>query len=156
MDSHYETFHRNTCIIGRGHCKGCCVEKYIFTSARKKIPEDKIFLEVQRFENALKNAEKDILETQKEVSSTIGEKYAEIFAVHLMFLKDKHLKEQTIRNIKTEQIDAANAFHKTIESLLTLFGKSDKDLTKDRRRDLLDVAERVFSYLREGEEKKIL
>ena len=120
----------------------------------KKIPEDKIFLEVQRFENALKNAEKDILETQKEVSSTIGEKYAEIFAVHLMFLKDKHLKEQTIRNIKTEQIDAANAFHKTIESLLTLFGRSDKDLTKDRRRDLLDVAERVFSYLREGEEKK--
>lgn len=120
----------------------------------RKIGESEIASEIQRFENALKNAEKDILETQKKVSSTIGKKYAEIFAVHSMFLKDRYLREQTIRNIETQQIEAIYAFHNTIESLMVLFGKTDKDLARDKRRDLLDVAEKVFSYLKgKGTEK---
>ncbi|HOL35787.1 MAG TPA: phosphoenolpyruvate--protein phosphotransferase, partial [bacterium] len=82
-----------------------------------------------------------------------GKKYAEIFAIHTMFLQDKFLREQTIRNIRTDQVEAIHAFHKTIENLQALFGKTDEDLAKDRRRDLLDVAERIFSYLR-GEKKE--
>ncbi|HPP66806.1 MAG TPA: phosphoenolpyruvate--protein phosphotransferase, partial [bacterium] len=97
----------------------------------------------------------DIIETQKNVSSILGKKYGEIFAIHLMFLKDKYLKEQTIRNIKTDQISAVHAFYKTIESVQVLFGKTDKDFAKDKRRDLLDVAERIFFYLKENRDKKI-
>jgi len=119
----------------------------------KKITEKQVDSEIEKFENALRNAEKDILETQKKVSSVLGKKYAEIFAIHSMFLQDKFLREQTIRNIRTDQVEAIHAFHKTIENLQALFGKTDEDLAKDRRRDLLDVAERIFSYLR-GEKKE--
>ncbi|HOK79916.1 MAG TPA: phosphoenolpyruvate--protein phosphotransferase [bacterium] len=119
----------------------------------KKITEKQVDSEIEKFENALRNAEKDILDTQKKVSSVLGKKYAEIFAIHTMFLQDKFLREQTIRNIRTDQVEAIHAFHKTIENLQALFGKTDEDLAKDRRRDLLDVAERIFSYLR-GEKKE--
>lgn len=121
----------------------------------KKISEELIPLEIKRFENALKNAEKDILETQRKVASVLGKKYAEIFAVHSMFIRDKFLREQTIKHIRTEQIEAIHAFHKTIEKLQTMFGKTEQDFSKDRRRDLLDVAEKIFSYLREDEKEKI-
>jgi len=119
----------------------------------KKITEKQVDSEIEKFENALRNAEKEILDTQKKVSSVLGKKYAEIFAIHTMFLQDKFLREQTIRNIRTDQVEAIHAFHKTIENLQALFGKTDEDLAKDRRRDLLDVAERIFSYLR-GEKKE--
>ncbi|MGC9065215.1 MAG: phosphoenolpyruvate--protein phosphotransferase [Candidatus Ratteibacteria bacterium] len=121
----------------------------------KKITEKQVDSEIEKFENALKNAEKDIFETQKKVSSVLGKKYAEIFAIHSMFLQDKFLREQTIRNIRTDQIEAIHAFHKTIENLQALFGKTDEDLAKDRRRDLLDVAERVFSYLRDEKKERV-
>lgn len=120
----------------------------------KKIGDEQIDFEIKRFENALKNAERDILETQKKVINVVGKKYAEIFAVHLMFLKDKFLKEQTIRNIKINRVEAIHAFHKTIEDIQSLFGKEDGDFAKDKRRDFFDVAERVFSYLREEEISK--
>ncbi|MGB9642145.1 MAG: phosphoenolpyruvate--protein phosphotransferase [Candidatus Ratteibacteria bacterium] len=121
----------------------------------KKITEKQVDSEIEKFKNALKNAEKDIFETQKKVSSVLGKKYAEIFAIHSMFLQDKFLREQTIRNIRTDQIEAIHAFHKTIENLQALFGKTDEDLAKDRRRDLLDVAERVFSYLRDEKKERV-
>lgn len=121
----------------------------------RKIEDKQIDLEIKRFENAIKNAERDIIETQNKVASIVGKKYAEIFSVHLMFLNDKFLREQTIRNIRTERLEAIHAFHKTIEHLQTLFGKPDGDTGKDKRRDLLDVAERIFSYLKEEEKTKI-
>ncbi|HOJ30861.1 MAG TPA: phosphoenolpyruvate--protein phosphotransferase [bacterium] len=121
----------------------------------KRITEKQIDSEIEKFEEALKNAEKDILDTQKKVSSVLGKKYAEIFAIHTMFLQDKFLREQTIRNIRTDQVEAIHAFHKTIENLQALFGKTDGDLVKDRRRDLLDVAERIFSYLRNEKKEKV-
>ncbi len=121
----------------------------------RRINKNEIAFEIQRFENALRNAERDILETQRKVSSTVGRKYAEIFAVHLMFLKDRYLKEQTVRNIETEQVEAAHAFHKTIQGLQMLFGKTDKDTARDKRRDFFDVAERVFLYLKEKGSEKI-
>ncbi len=65
------------------------------------------------------------------------------------------MREQTVRNIKTERVEAIHAFHRTIEHLQTLFGKPDGDPGKDKRRDLLDVAERIFSYLKEEERTKI-
>ncbi|MCM8764529.1 MAG: phosphoenolpyruvate--protein phosphotransferase [Candidatus Omnitrophica bacterium] len=121
----------------------------------RKIEDCQVDEEIKRFENALKNAENDILETQKKVVDVIGKKYAEIFGVHLMFLKDKFLREQTIRNIKMSRIEAVHAFHKTIENLQSIFGKSAGDFAKDKIRDLLDVAERVFSYLKEEDRTRI-
>ncbi|MCM8824572.1 MAG: phosphoenolpyruvate--protein phosphotransferase [Candidatus Omnitrophica bacterium] len=123
--------------------------------AEKKIDEGRVDAEIKRFENALKNAENDILETQKKVVDVIGKKYGEIFGVHLMFLKDKFLREQTIRNIKKHRVEAGRAFYMTIESLQDLFGKSEADLAKDKRRDLLDVAEKIFSYLKGEKEVRI-
>ncbi|MCX7705574.1 MAG: phosphoenolpyruvate--protein phosphotransferase [bacterium] len=121
----------------------------------KRIDDRQIESEIRRFENAIKNAERDIVETQNKVANIVGKKYAEIFGVHLMFLKDRFLREQTIRNIKTERVEAIHAFHRTIEHLQTLFGKPDGDQGKDKRRDLLDVAERIFSYLKEEEKTRI-
>jgi phosphotransferase system enzyme I (PtsI) len=121
----------------------------------RKISENHVQAEIARFDEAVESVEKEILATRERVSEMLGKKYGEIFSVHLMFLKDKLLRDETVRHIRAELIPVEHAFHATISRLLGIFGKTNEDLLRDRRRDLLDVAERIFSHLQKESGRKV-
>jgi phosphotransferase system enzyme I (PtsI) len=112
-----------------------------------KIKAENLLKEIEKFKEALIFAEKEIINTQKNITKTLGEKYGEIFAMHLLLLKDKNLQEETIKNIKEAGVSAEYAFHNTLNKILENFGKKDDPAFEDRRKDLFDVAEKIFSYL---------
>jgi len=59
--------------------------------AEEKIEAADIPHEIQRFKEALKFAENDVRATEANITKSLGKKYGEIFAIHLLLLKDKIL-----------------------------------------------------------------
>ncbi|MCL5674335.1 MAG: phosphoenolpyruvate--protein phosphotransferase [Candidatus Omnitrophica bacterium] len=116
-------------------------------SYQGKIQAKNLPHEIEKFKGALNLAEKEILATQKNITKTLGEKYGEIFAMHLLLLKDKVLQEETIKSIKNDGFVAEYAFQRVLNKILENLGKKGDTLFEDERKDLFDVAEKVFSYL---------
>jgi phosphotransferase system enzyme I (PtsI) len=119
----------------------------------RRIPASRVEKEIEKFSGALQRAEKKILETRDSVTSTVGKKYGEIFSVHLLLLKDHRLHESTVKYIRKERMNAKYAFHLSLQNVLNLFGRPGEELFEERKRDILDVADRVFSYLANSGEK---
>ncbi|HOJ39501.1 MAG TPA: phosphoenolpyruvate--protein phosphotransferase, partial [bacterium] len=82
-----------------------------------------------------------------EISKKIGPEYGEIFSVHRVFLQDKILREKTVEIIRRERINAESALETVLKKLGELFQRGPDDFFKDRRRDLLDIVERIITNL---------
>jgi len=112
------------------------------------IDKSKVEEEIYRLNEAIIEAEKEIAELQENLRDTAGEEYAEIFSFHRFLLRDKFLREETEKIIRNENVSCENALRKVIQKIGKEFGKKGTDFLKDRRRDLLDVVEKIISNLR--------
>jgi phosphoenolpyruvate-protein phosphotransferase (PTS system enzyme I) len=111
------------------------------------INEDNLGDEIKRFNEALEKTAYEIKELQKKVKNEAGKQYADIFAFHLAFLEDVLLKNETENIIRNERVNSESALNKVVQKLGRVFKKKQTDFLKDRRRDLLDVIERVIVNL---------
>ena len=71
---------------------------------KSTVSENQIPLEVARFEDALINTRKEILDLQNKVSKGMGTEHAEIFDAHLLILEDRMLIEEVISRVKKEKL----------------------------------------------------
>jgi phosphoenolpyruvate-protein phosphotransferase (PTS system enzyme I) len=140
-------------IKGIGVSSGIAIGKaWIWENLFLKYPEysiDKnaVDAEIRRFNEALKDTELEIQKIQENFKSVVGKQYADIFSSHIAFLKDARLKDETENIIKDERINSESALNRVIQKLGREFKKKEVDFLKDRRRDLLDVIERVITNL---------
>lgn len=125
------------------------------TFSEYRIDKNKVAEEIIRFENALVETEREILKVQRKIHVNAGAQYGEIFDIHLALLKDKFLRENTINLIQTEQINSESALDKVIKNLAILFQKTPDDFLRGRRKDLLDVVEKLISNLKGSPKGKI-
>jgi len=123
-------------------------ENPVFHFQKYHIEENKIEEEISRFLKSIEITKKEIVETQKKVKKETGKKYAEIFSIHLSLLEDNFLINNTINLIKEEKINCESALTSVIQNLATSFQQTTDSFLKDRKRDLLDVAEKLFSNLK--------
>lgn len=112
-----------------------------------KISKKDINEEINRLDEAIKKTIEDITLLKKNLADTAGKEYADIFDFHLSLLQDENLRNETIKIIEEENINVESSLKKVILKLGKIFGKNADDFLKDRRRDLLDVVEKIVSNL---------
>ncbi len=140
-------------LRGIGVSAGIAIGKaWVWDNSFLKFPEysiekESVEDEIQRFRDALEKTETEIKRLQKNFRDEAGTQYADIFSFHLAFLNDAILKDETEGIIREERINSESALNRVIHKLGREFKKKEADFLKDRRRDLLDVIERIVVNL---------
>lgn len=130
-------------------------ENYFLRTPEYSIDRNKIEAEIERFLEALKETEQEILKLQKDLENGAGKQYTDIFSFHISLLNDNLLVEKTKNLIKAEKINSESALKKVLQNIGDEFHKSSSDFKKDRRRDILDVIEKIILKLKESSQSKI-
>ncbi|MCM8769580.1 MAG: phosphoenolpyruvate--protein phosphotransferase [Candidatus Omnitrophica bacterium] len=110
--------------------------------------------EVSRLQQAIDRTEQEILRLQEKMANSLGPEYGQIFAMYRVFLQDKTIREKAITIIRQERINAERALDVVIKDLGEVFAYSPEELLQDRRRDLLDIVERIIANLNPTKRKQ--
>src|SRR4051812_33219637 len=95
--------------ISRG--KILVVRKAEVSIPRHEVSEDEIPAHIARFEKALLDTRRQLLEVQRRVNEGVGAEHASIFDAHLLVLEDPILIEEVTRAIEKKKLNAEWAFH---------------------------------------------
>ncbi|MCA1794087.1 MAG: phosphoenolpyruvate--protein phosphotransferase [Desulfobacteraceae bacterium] len=110
--------------------------------------------EIDRFKSAVANAKNEharIIEAlDEDVSETLN-----ILETHMALFKDKMLYGKTIDTIQTEQINAEWALRKVARQVKLMFQQVDDQYLKARVNDIVQVSDKIMSYLLGARDIKI-
>ncbi len=97
--------------------------------------------------DAIENTRKEINAIRKKTTSQIDHSTLEIFEAHLLFLDDEALLLPARRLIFEEKRNAADAWNRTIESMVHKYRMLDDKYLRARADDVLDVGRQVIYKL---------
>lgn len=115
--------------------------------APRSIAASGIPKEVARFEEALIQTRKEIVEIQARISKELGLEHGEIFNAHLMLLEDRTLIEEVISKLKSERVAVEWIFSEVLKKYLKAFSKIEDEYMRERTSDLEDVGRRILRAL---------
>ncbi len=131
------------------------IGKEDFVIDKVKISLEDIPREILRFEDALINTRRSLIDLQKNIETKLGATHAQIFDAHLLVLEDRVLVEDVITQIKKEKVSVEYAFSKTIEKYVDTFSNMEDEYLKERVSDIKDVSRRVLEKLLKKEKSSI-
>jgi phosphotransferase system enzyme I (PtsI) len=142
-------------IKGIGVSPGIVIGKaYLFDRLDAQVPFYKlsdpnlIVDEIRRFQNALQESEKQLLELKGRLSDLGGGMDPlYIIDVHIMILKDRKFVDQTIQNIKEMCVNAEWAVRTTVEKYREIFDRMEDDYLRGRISDIQYAGQRILSNL---------
>jgi phosphotransferase system enzyme I (PtsI) len=112
-----------------------------------KLAEDQIEKEIERFQNTLEKTSEELSSIKSHIAEQMGDDHARIFDAHLMILEDVLVSEDTIKLIKSEHINAAAAFQRVVNRVMSSFDQIEDEYLKDRYVDIKDIKRRVLRHL---------
>jgi phosphoenolpyruvate-protein phosphotransferase (PTS system enzyme I) len=135
--------------VSAGICRGkiLVLHRARHVIARRELSDDKIPLEVSRFEKSLVQTRQQISEVQRKVAGSMGAKEGDIFEAHLLMLEDRMLVDEVIRTIKEQKVNAEFAFHAVAERYSTALAGVDDEYLRERADDMRDLTARVLDSL---------
>jgi len=135
--------------VSGGVCRGKIVVlgKVRDTIPRREISEADVPQEIQRFEHALLQTRRQVLEVKRKVNEAMGAKDASIFDAHLLVLEDPTLIDEVIRLIQEQRVNAEHAFRQVAEKYAATLSSMDDEYLRERAADLRDVTARVLDIL---------
>jgi len=119
---------------------------------RYPISKSKVSEEVSRFENAILETRKELLDVQQKISKAMGENHASIFNAHLLIIEDFTIIEEVIKLITNNLENAEYVFSSVMQKFTKVFNEMEDQYLKERVADIKDVTRRVLSSL-DGEKK---
>lgn len=137
--------------VSAGVCRGkvLVVHRARRVIARREIPEDSIAAEVTRFEKALAQTRRQIMEVQRQVIEKMGAKEGDIFEAHLLMLEDRMLVDEVIRMIREQKVAAEHAFHQISDRYIAALDAIEDEYLRERAGDMRDLTVRVLDNLLE-------
>ncbi len=111
------------------------------------IPASQIPQEIARFEEALIQTRREILDIQDKISKELGVEHGEIFNAHLMFLEDRTLIEDVVARLKSEQLCVEFLFSEVLQKYIRAFSKVEDEYMRERTSDVEDVGRRILRAL---------
>lgn len=117
------------------------------------IEESQIAEEVSRFENAIIETRREILEIQEKISKAMGSTHASILNAHLLLIEDFTVIEEVIKKIQKEKKNAEFIFFSVMEKFSAVFNQMEDEYLRERIADIKDVSRRVLRNLF-GEKKQ--
>ncbi len=103
--------------------------------------------EVQRFKNALKDSEKQLLEIQNKLKKTKITEPVYIIDVHILLLKDKIFTNRTVKYIREQSVNAEWALRMTLDHYKQIFEGVEDDYISSRVSDVQYVVQRILRNL---------
>lgn len=122
------------------------VKKEAETLIKKKAVAD-INGELDRLDHALTQAKQELTALKESTAEKMGEKNAEIFQAHLMFLSDPEFIAGIEQQISEEKINAEFAVQQMVEHYVRLFAQLTSAYMRGREADIKDVGARIISIL---------
>ncbi|PYJ56869.1 MAG: phosphoenolpyruvate--protein phosphotransferase [Verrucomicrobia bacterium] len=135
--------------VSGGVCRGKIVVlgRVRDTIPHREISEADVPQEIQRFEHALLQTRRQVLEVKRKVNEAMGAKDASIFDAHLLVLEDPTLIDEVIRLIQEQRVNAEHAFRQVAEKYAATLSSMDDEYLRERAADLRDVTARVLDIL---------
>ncbi|MEH7220485.1 phosphoenolpyruvate--protein phosphotransferase [Bacillus toyonensis] len=103
--------------------------------------------EVESFEHAIRTSKSELEGIKEHARKELGEDKAEIFAAHLLVLRDPELINPIKDKIKYEQVNAEFALNEVATMFVNLFETMENEYMKERATDIRDVTKRILSHL---------
>lgn len=111
---------------------------------RKKISDDQVEQEVQRFLDGRSKAALQLEAIRVKAGETLGEEKAAIFEGHIMLLEDEELEQEIIDLIKKDHASADAAAYSVIDGQAKALEELDDEYLKERAADVRDIGKRLL------------
>ncbi len=103
--------------------------------------------EVERFEQALVQTGKEIVEIRTRINQEIGEDFGQFLDAQILMLKDREIVDVVKNRIREEKKNAEWVYRQVIDSYAQKLGESKDQYFKERVADIWDVGNRVLRNL---------
>jgi phosphotransferase system enzyme I (PtsI) len=120
---------------------------------RREIAEAEIAAEVDRFESALVQAERDLVSLQQSLAGQIGPREAEIFGAQALLVRDSHLRDPVRALVREKRINVEAALAEVLERLVLTFEAVSDAYIRERGADIRDVGRRILGLLVAGPQR---
>ena len=114
---------------------------------RKKISDDQVEQEVQRFLDGRSKAASQLEAIKIKAGESLGEEKAAIFEGHIMLLEDEELEQEIIDPIKKEKASADAAAYSVIDGQAKALEELDDEYLKERAADVRDIGKRLLQNI---------
>jgi phosphotransferase system enzyme I (PtsI) len=121
----------------------------------RSIKKSEVSEEILRFQDALVQTRKELLEIQHKIAQAMGNDHANIFNAHLLVVEDLTILEEVTKRIETERKNAEFIFSEVMERFVKVFNDIEDEYLRERVYDIEDVTSRILRNLR-GEKKEDL
>jgi phosphoenolpyruvate-protein phosphotransferase/dihydroxyacetone kinase phosphotransfer subunit len=119
-------------------------------AVKLEIPQEKadnVAGEIDRLQTAVAMVQKALANRQEQMTVTAGAKNAEIYEAQNLALQDPELIESAVRMIKDEQANAALAWDKANQQIVSRYESLRDPYLRERAIDLEDVGRQVLELL---------
>ncbi len=124
-------------------------------SEERSIKKSEISEEILRFESALIQTRKELLEIQNKIAQAMGNDHANIFNAHLLVVEDLTILEEVTKRIESERKNAEFIFSEVMARFVKIFNDMEDEYLRERVYDIEDVTKRILRNLR-GEKREDL
>jgi len=114
---------------------------------RIHLPPEDLDAEVVRLHEGASHAKSELQRTRTKAGEALGSDLAAIFDAHVLLLSDAKFLGRVEERIRSQQVNAEWAVHKTAEELDDLFAKMDDAYLRERSEDLTDVSRHLLRSL---------
>lgn len=143
-----ETIYRGI-AVSAGVCRGkiLVLDKPRHVIPQRTLTEAEIPAEIERLERALVQTRHQVNEVQRQIMESVGADQASIFDAHLLALEDPALIEESLKVIRTQKINAEQAFQTVASRYASALAKVEDEYLRERAGDMRDVTSRVLNQL---------
>ncbi len=117
------------------------------TITKQQIEADQVDAEVNRLQNAIASARKELEQIHDEADSSVGNQLAKIFEAQLLILDDKAFFDAVCHDIAKFKLNAEYVYNRHLQRTLTSLRKSQDSYLKEMANDINATAAKVFGYL---------
>jgi phosphotransferase system enzyme I (PtsI) len=139
-------------VIGRAFV----VHSESFRVFPRKLADDAIEGEIERFKKAIELSKKEILEIKRKFQETSKDPgLAEIFDTHIHLHEDVALIEETIERVRKQKTSVEFLFSETLEEIEEKFSAVEDEFFRQRWHDIQDVGSRILRKLLQKEKQSL-
>lgn len=115
--------------------------------AQRRIKDEEIPREIERFQEALIRTRKDIQGVQHRVNEAMGSEHASIFEAHLLVLEDHTLIDEVLKGIQEDKCNVEAAFKTAASKYVRALEAIDDNFIRERAADMRDATDRILRHL---------
>ncbi len=115
-----------------------------------QIEAREVTAEIERLTKAVAVTREQLLDLKRRVAVEIGQKQAEIFNAHLLFLDDPTFQVETQEQVRKQRTNAEWAVHEYVERYARMLDAMGDGMMRERQGDIHDVGRRLIQNLRGG------